>query len=198
MGGDYGGNGEQMSVGGTMTNSRGAQFNMTQLNEGAFIGGSLINSGSISLGSDEDTLTVSGTLTNNLGGSLVMSNGRLRVTVAALSNNGSIDVGGEGSILQVNGDASNSGQLTTSLNGYAANTISISGKLTNNTGGTFSLGAMSDTANVGNISNAGTISIASGAALNVTGGAHAAANALPGFLNSCGSPKLQPTVKSIT
>jgi len=37
---------------------------------------------------------------------------------------------------------------------------------------------------VGYISNAGTISVGTGAALNVTGGAHAAANALPGFLNS--------------
>ena len=34
------------------------------------------------------------------------------------------------------------------------------------------------------ISNAGTISIASGAALNATGGAHVGENALPGFLNS--------------
>ena len=152
LGGEDGGNAESIQVGGTMTNSPGAQFNMTRINEYASIG-NLINGGSISLESDMGTLAVSGTLTNNLGGSLVTSNGRVRVTAAALTNNGSIDVGGEGSILQVNGNASNSGQLTTSRNGYCCNTISISGSLANNVGGTFSLDGGGDVANVGYISN---------------------------------------------
>ena len=71
------------------------------------------------------------------------------------------------------------------MNGMGAgDTVNVAGKLTNSIGGTFALSGAHDVANLGYITNAGTISISSGAALNVTGGTHAAVNALPGFLNS--------------
>src|SRR5271167_2736293 len=87
--------------------------------------------------------------------------------------------------LGVNGNVTNSGQIATMDTGGGGDTISIAGKLTNNAGGTFSLGGVQDVANVGYISNAGTVSILGFLdTLNVTGGAHAAYNALPGFLNT--------------
>jgi len=106
---------------------------------------------------------------------------------ASLSNSGSIQLN-LGSTLQVSGDVSNSGTIATANSEfgghYFGNTVNIAGKLTNGTGGTFSLGSVNDAANIGYISNAGTILLATGTNLNVNGGSHAATNALPGFLNT--------------
>jgi hypothetical protein len=109
-----------------------------------------------------------------------------KMTVGSLVNSGSIYLNGSSLTLQVNGDATNSGLINSNCLGEIGCTISIAGKLTNNSAGTFSLGGqfVGDVGDVGYITNAGTISIANGATLNVTGGTHAAVNALPGFLNS--------------
>jgi hypothetical protein len=219
---------EQISVGGTLTNSPGAQFNLNTTGDHASVGnlinggsvgllgyldtmsvGSIVNTGTIDvadfstlqvtgdvtnsgaittslLSQGGATLTVGGTLTNNLGGSLVLYGLGDTATVASLINNGTVDLENRSS-LHVNGNVSNSGQLTTSYygNGYGVgNTVSIAGALTNSVSGTFALDATSDVANVGYISNTGMVSLASGTNLNVTGGPHAGDNALPGFLNN--------------
>jgi hypothetical protein len=156
------------------------------------VNGNMTNSGAITLSFDcRDCfpgagLTVGGTLTNNLGGALVLYGMQDTATMPSLNNSGIVDLENE-STLRVNGNVSNAGQITTSSygNGVAVgNTVSITGKLTNSAGGTFSLAAASDSANVSFISNAGSVYLASGTNLNVTGGARSSANTLPGFLNT--------------
>ena len=80
------------------------------------------------------------------------------------------------------GDVTNSGAITTS--GDEGNVINIAGKLTNSSGGTFSLATNFDVANVGYVTNAGMINLGSGTMLTVTGGSHATVTALPSFLNN--------------
>jgi len=68
--------------------------------------------------------------------------------------------------------------------GTGGSSIGATGTLTNQAGGVLALYGMGDTGTFGYINNAGSVSIANGATLNVIGGAHASANAFPGFLNS--------------
>jgi hypothetical protein len=132
-------------------------------------------------------INIDGSLTNDQGASFILHTQYDSANIGSIVNSGQIDLENQSS-LRVNGNVTNSGQITTSYygNGYATgNTIQIAGKLTNNAGGTFSLGAASDLANIGHITNAGTVSIAGGAALSVGGaGSTVPASALPGFANT--------------
>ncbi len=131
-------------------------------------------------------ISVGGTLTNTATGSLQLI-GPVSAGAANIVNGGTITLDNittfePGSSLYV-GNLNNSGTLSLGAEFGGGNQVSVSGMLTNNTGGTFSLGAASDVANVGHIMNAGSISIASGATLTVSG-ASAPTNALPGFVNT--------------
>lgn len=101
----------------------------------------------------------------------------------SIVNSGFIDLE-SGSTLQVNGNVSNSAQLTTSYYGNGGNTMLIGGRLTNGLTGTFSLGGVSDIANIGSVVNQGAMYIASGATLNVVGGPNPVGSVLSGFTNT--------------
>ena len=149
------------------------------------VNGDADNSGSISTGDfgyGYNALHIDGTLTNESLGSLVLSGYGDAAIIGSITNSGVIDLEG-GSTLQVNRSVSNYGQISTSYYGNGGNTLTMPGMLTNNAGGTFSLGAAADVANVGRITNAGSISLASGATLTVSG-ASAPTTALPGFVNT--------------
>jgi hypothetical protein len=76
----------------------------------------------------------------------------------------------------------NSGTIRTGVQGTGGNTVRAN-TLNNLAGGIILLGGMGDSGQFGYTNNAGSISIANGAMLNVVG-AHAGASASPGFLNS--------------
>ena len=189
--------GNYFSVGGALINS--GTFNLDyatadvgSLNNSGYIdvGGTLtvhgdaLNSGGISedfIGpSPGQGFGVGGTLTNTATGYVQLYGPYVGASAANIVNGGTITLD-NGSSLSV-GNVNNSG--TFSLGAMSGgNQVSVSGTLTNNAGGTFSLGATGDVGNVARITNAGTVSIASGASLTVSG-ASAPTNALPGFVNT--------------
>ena len=129
-----------------------------------------------------NTLNVGGTFTNDAAGSLLLSGHGDAAIIGSIGNSGVID-------LERWVDAPSQSQrkqlrtVSTSYYGNGGNTLTMPGMLTNNAGGTFSLGAAADVANVGRITNAGSIALASGATLTVSG-ASAPTTALPGFVNT--------------
>lgn len=128
------------------------------------------------------TFQVTGTLTN---AGFLSLDGFVDQQISASANNivnsGTIDVEHQAGLTTVN--LTNSGTITTGAQN-GGNLVTVFGTLTNNAGGALSLGGVSDIANIAYVNNAGSISIANGATLNVTGGSHASATAFPGFLNS--------------
>ena len=139
------------------------------------------NAGQITV-SGTSVLNIGGTLTNDIGGSFLLSG---QATVSSAVNSGVIDLEG-GSTLQVNGSISNSRQITTSYYGNGGNTMIVGGRLTNGARGIFSLDGVSDVANIGSVVNQGALYIANGATLNVTGGPHAATSTLAGYVQTAG------------
>lgn len=179
--GPYGIN--HLSVG-TLTNSTGGDFELQDQN-GTLSAGTLNNAGTMNLAGhvgNNFSLQVTGSAINS---GAITSQQYSQIQTGAFTNSGSIQLN-LGSELQVSGDVNNSGTIATSQSGEGlhGNTVIIAGKLTNVSGATFSLGSSSDLANIAYISNAGTVSLAAGTDLNVTGGPHSAINSLPGFLNS--------------
>ena len=167
-----------MSVSGTLTNGSGALINF--MGESATLSaGSVSNSGTISLGCCVETFQVSGALQNSGTISTIVQS---TIQAGSLTNSGSFQL--EGSTLQVGGNVNNSGTIYTSSGGGVSSTVNIVGRLTNSAAGDFSLGGNGDVANISFINNAGTVFLASGTSLTVTGGARSSANTLPGFLNT--------------
>jgi hypothetical protein len=156
--------GGTFSISGTLTNSGGIGLSLGILS----VGQGMTNSGTVSV--NGGTLTVNGDLSNS--GEISLAQTPDYTEYCGCNT------------LTVRGNLVNSGQVTTD---FGLNTVTISGKLTNNAGATFSLGGIGafsgEVGNIAHITNAGTVSIASGAALNV-GGASAPTNALPGFVNT--------------
>lgn len=151
------------------------------------VNGNAYNSGGISEywtgnGSPNQSLVVNGTLTNASTGGIGFYGPYVGGSVGYLINSGTVDLQNRSS-LSVSQNVTNSGTISTGTQA-GGNTLSVNGELTNNAGGLLSVGGASDVANIGYISNAGTISIGNGASMNVNGGSHAAINALPGFLNT--------------
>ncbi len=191
--------GSQFSITGTLTNS--GRFDTSYAtatlgglnNSGEFlvggiatVNGNASNSGGISEGyigpSGGQELVVNGTFTNVPSGNVQLTGPYIGgMSATSIVNQGTIQMGGDAPLSA--GTLTNSGTISTGVGG-GGSTISVSGTLTNNAGGTLSLGGMSDVANVAYVNNAGSISIANGATFNITGGSHAVANAFPGFLNS--------------
>ena len=186
------------------------------------VAGNLTNSGTVATNNQNlqggaNTLTVTGTLTNNIGGNVTIGANNDTSDVAnvgLLANSGTVTVGtgatlnltaagtdtnstaspwtaerstcrpapsptpapstwSRGGTLTVTGNLTNSGTLTTNNAnlGGAANTITVTGTLTNNSGANVTIGAnndTTDTASVGLLSNAGTVTVDKGATLNLT------------------------------
>ena len=125
----------------------GGQFNLTGAT--ATITGSLtLRSGSIASVSGASTLTVNGNLTNN---SFSFETG---------SPNGG------GNTLTVNGGFTNSGSLF--MFGSPGDTLKVTGTLTNKAGATLDLANSGEVANIGMLSNSGSVSIGTGTTLNLT------------------------------
>ena len=185
----YGQNDAITPNGGTLANSGNLYAdNGSTVN----IHGAVNNSGILATGfqgGGGNTLTITGTLTNQASGLVYLgmqeSGSGDMATLGGLANSGVVDVE-HGSRLQINSAVTNSGTLATDHYGYGGgNTLTINGGLTNSAGGAFSLGGASDIANVSQIANAGSISIASGASLRVSViSAAAPAGALSGFVNT--------------
>ncbi len=167
-----------MSVAGTLTNGAAAEINLRDDGD-SLSAANLSNSGTINLGGWADSLQVSGALQNS---GTISTVGGNPIRAASLTNSGSFQLAG--STLQVGGDVSNSGTIYTGSGGGVSSTINIAGRLTNSAAGEFSLGGNGDVANISFISNAGSVYLASGTSLTVTGGARSSANTLPGFLNT--------------
>jgi PEP-CTERM motif len=129
------------------------------------------------------SLTVGGTLSNTSAGAIQMEGPGVGITAANLTNQGSIDLE-QSSVLDVSQNVTNSGTIKTGFFLGGGNTITISGKLTNNTGGSFQLLGAGDVATIHNVVNTGAITVGNGATLNVPPSSHAAGNALAGFLNA--------------
>ena len=111
---------------------------------------------------------------NNIGaaGSLSVVAGGGFTTGGNLTNSGTTDLE-QGSSLKVSGALTNNGILATNdqnLQG-GANTLTVTGKVTNNAGATVTVGAdndTSDTAKFASIANSGTLTVGTGATLTLT------------------------------
>jgi hypothetical protein len=124
------------------------------------VGGSLTNSGYFGVAGSGDTSPSAG--------------------AASVNNSGTIELEYMGR-LQANTTITNSGTIETGLQGPSSGANALQARtLTNLAGGIVSLGRTGDVGSFGYVSNAGMVSIANGATMNVSVGA----NATPGFLNS--------------
>ena len=149
------------------------------------VSGETDNSGTISTtaygGSGSNTISIGGTLTNGTTGSFVLYGAGDTATIASVVNKGFVDLE-NGSSLQVSNNVTNSGVMTTSYHSGGGNTTNIAGKFSNDPSGLFSLQGQGDLASVGSFINRGTVAIAAGANLNVTGAGSGVTAA--GFINN--------------
>ena len=153
---------------------------------GTIAAGSLINRGSIVFETSGD-LQIDGNANNSgflqtgfeTGGHVINIAGRLTnsgqflldghgdaATLGRMVNSGSVDVS-SASTLTVNGNANNSGTMTTGDFSPGGNTITITGKLTNN--GTFQLNGPGDKATIGSLVNNGSVETFQTSVLTVNG-----------------------------
>ena len=148
----------------TLANCCAAGTNLT-------IAGNVDNSGDLFTGQfgngGGDTLTVTGTLTNEATGVFQLRSDEGMETLGGLTNYGDVIVGRAGT-LQINGDASNFGTLSTDSD---QNTLYITGMLTNHAGGQFILDGNpqfgADMATIGgSLLNKGLIGVNNGSALS--------------------------------
>src|SRR5271165_1854498 len=136
------------------------------------INGDVSNSGtlgtSLNGGSGGNTLNITGTLTNNNAFELLGAGDK--ATLGGLVNSAGLDVD-HGSTLQINGDAINSGVVTTNNAGLGGgNQINISGMLTNQVTGEFNLLGPGDMATLGSLDNSGLVGVFNGSTMQVNGG----------------------------
>jgi hypothetical protein len=112
--------------------------------------------------------------TNTSAGKFTLSAGDSFATASNFTNAGTVDLE-QGSTFKVTGNLTNSRIVTTNgsnLRGKA-NTLTITGTLTNVTGGSVTIGANNDTAdvaNIGTLSNSAPLTVGAGATMNLTSG----------------------------
>ena len=165
-----------VTIGGNLTSS-----GTVQLGDGSTltINGKFDNSGTLNTGGNPmepggNTVTVTGMLTNEATGIFQLLGPGDMATVGngvgtALANSGYVVVDG-GSKLTINGAVDNSGQLLTNDQGNGGgNTITITGLLTNESTGSFTLNGPSDMATLGSLNNAGTVEVDNGSTLTING-----------------------------
>jgi fibronectin-binding autotransporter adhesin len=140
-----------------------------------------LDSGSILSTDSGTTLTTTG-VTN--GGDLELFNGNTLTVNGSMTTSNYFDLD-RGSKLVVTGNLTNSSQLYTNIQdgGGAANTITVDGTFTNNSGATAHIGYFGNTAdvmNVGTLSNSGLLYIDTGATLNLTNQANGVTDVVAG------------------
>ena len=124
------------------------RFNTTGSDITVASGGTLTNEGTLEMEAAGETLKVTGTTTNASSATL------------------SIEGGGAATFT---GSVTNSGMFETGLSG-GSNAVTATGAFTNNAGATLELGGTGDVMKVSTLSNSGTLNIATGATLDITGG----------------------------
>jgi hypothetical protein len=188
--------GSTLTITGDVTNSGAmyTSFNGPTGGNTLNITGSLTNSGFVGL-ENTDTATISGNLTNNGTGTFDLTGGGKATVGGNLMNTAAtttVDLE-NASTLKITGTADNFGTLTAGANGgTGGNTITITGALTNEAGGTFELyghgsadmasigGSVTNsgffyvyngsTATIGNgLTTSGTVDLENGSTLNITG-----------------------------
>jgi len=152
--------GNEVSVFGMLTNDAVGVLSLGGMGDLGYVG-SIDNAGSVSVAN---------------GASLNVTGG-----ANSLINSGTIDVENGGVFRAAT--ASNTGAIMMGMQ-HGGNYLYVSGMFTNDAGGNLSVGGMGDVASIGFINNAGNVSVANGATLDITGGSHATASAFPGFINS--------------
>jgi fibronectin-binding autotransporter adhesin len=163
-----GGGANTLTVTGTLANNAGATVGIGENNNTSDVAnvGQLSNAGAVTVDKGATlNLTSAGTDTNT--GTIAVNNGTLSLATGA-----DLDME-QGGKLTVTGSLTNAGAITTNEANLAgaANTISVSGKLTNTSGASLTVGAnndTADTASLGSLSNAGTVTVGAGASLKLT------------------------------
>ena len=161
------------TVTGTLTNSTGGKVTIGVDNDTSDVAnvGLLANSGTVTVGTGATlNLTSSGADTSS--GAITLDGGTLDMKAGSFTNSSTIDLEQKGT-LTIAGNLTNNGAITTNKAnlGGGANTITVTGTLTNNTGDSVTIGAnndTADTASVGLLSNAGTVTVDKGATLKLT------------------------------
>jgi fibronectin-binding autotransporter adhesin len=173
---NLGGAANTLTVTGTLTNNTGATTTIGangDTHDTASVG-LLSNAGTVAVDKGA-TLKLTATGADSNTGSITATGGTLSIASGNAFTNataGTLDLE-SGSKLSVTGNVTNQGALTTNKAnlGGAANTITISGKLSNAAGATVTIGAngdTTDTASVGLLGNAGTVAVDKGATLKMT------------------------------
>ena len=169
-GSNQGGAANTLTVTGTLTNNTSDTVGIGENNDTSDVAsvGILTNSGAVTVGTGATlNLTGSGTDTNT--GTITVDNGTLSLATTADLD---MEKGGK---LSVTGNLTNAGTISTneSNQGGSANSITVSGTLTNDSTAALTVGAnndTSDTAALGNLTNAGTVTVGTGAKLSLTAG----------------------------
>jgi len=170
---NLGGSANTITVTGTLTNNSSGSVTIGANNDTSDVAsvGLLSNAGTVTVDKGATlNLTSAGTDTNS--SSISVSGGTLDMQAGSFSNTGTIDLEKKGT-LTITGNLTNGGTITTNNSnlGGGANTITVTGTLTNNSGNSVTIGAnndTADTASVGLLSNAGTVTVDKGATLKLT------------------------------
>ncbi len=174
-------NGSTLTVAGDSTNTADLFTDQGGLggNNSLHIGGNLSNTGVVQLNGAADSLTVLGTVTNQLDADVLLYGAGSMATLGGLDNTGLVDVE-NGSSLQVNGSATNSGNLNTDQLGLGgANSLNITATLTNT--GNFSLYGTGDMATLGGLTSSQYVDVEGGSTLHVNGNASNTGNFFTDF-----------------
>ncbi len=182
------GSGDQATIGSLTNNSGGfvdVESGSTLTNNGAFDNSGNLYTNATALGGG-NTLTFTGTVTNQSSGQFVLYGASDKATMAGLGNSGYVDVEG-GSTFQVNGNATNSGNLYTSFNGTGGNIFNVTGTFTNtnfvglestdtatiggavNNSGSFQMTGGSNATFTSALTNTGTLDLENASTLHING-----------------------------
>jgi len=142
------------------------------------VNGDLVNEGELLtgyIGGGANTVNITGMLLN-LGQIALIGPGDMMTIDGDLNNDTTVDIEG-GSTLNVGGNVDNPGTMeTNALGGHGGgNTITVTGMLTNEVGGQFTLNGPGDKATIGSLVNSGTpgmtgtVDVENGSALNIVG-----------------------------
>ncbi len=127
----------------------------------------MFNTGVVQLNGSADSLTVLGTVTNQLDADVFLYGAGSMATLGGLNNSGVVDVE-NGSTLQVNGSTNNSGNLYTDQMGLGgSNHLTIAGTLTNT--GNFELNGHGDVATMASLTTSQFVDVENGSTLQVNG-----------------------------
>ena len=163
-----------------------------------------------SLGSN-NTVNITGTLTNQVGGQFLLGGAGYSgdvATLGSLNNSGSVELE-YGNTLTVSGNVSNSGILATSYVFYSGgNTFNVNGTLTNLGGGQFILNGPADMASLGGLDNSGFVQVQNGSTLQINGNLNNFATGsvyvnnstlqVNGNLNNSGTLVIDPSTLTVT